>query len=370
MNERIAVFTDKKKDIDYETILGYYKIDYVNDKVKINNHLLLIIDLEDISRIVQIANNVRDQISSIPILFIVKYPNREKINIIKNINGIGAVKILEYKIEFKSNVLLFVQSLIHPEYPGKKNDIAIIVPVFDEASRFNNIVNQTRKLKDLVENAFLNTTIYFINDGSKDETEQLINNLISKVEGEVDFIERTPILSSKNLIVNTRKAGTYIEGIKNVDAEYVFFIDGDDSFIMEDVSKMINILMDGYYDFVIGTKDKTAENRSIIRQIMSFSKRLLTKGLLPKGVKDSQTGLKGMRNVVARSIVDYMHIKNGLAADLEMLFLAKKLNFRVYELPVTCYDREGSHINIIKDSLMFLKAIREIPRQNKRIKYE
>lgn len=370
MENKIAIYSDKKRNLDYQTVLGYYKIDFIDNVDTLNDHLLLIIEIEEQNNIVQIANNFRSNNKNIPILFILDYSGNKKIEILKNVSGIGAIKILEYKEGYESNILLYVQSLIHPEYPGKKNDIAIIVPVFDEASRFNNILNQTRKLKELVENAYLNATIYFINDGSKDETESLINNLISKVEGEIDFIEKTPILSSKNLIVNTRKAGTYIEGIKNVDAEFIFFIDGDDSFIMEDVSKMINILMDGYYDFVIGTKDMTAENRSIIRKIMSFSKRLLTKRLLPKGVKDSQTGLKGMRNIVGKTIVDYMHVQNGLAADLEMLYLAKKLKFRVYELPVTCYDREGSHINIIRDSLMFLKSIKDIPRQNKRVKYE
>lgn len=370
MEEIVGVYSDSSKEIDYKTILGYYKVDKLNNLENVKNCILVIIELKEIYKAIETANKIRELNKSIPLLVIVDYPYSGNKSILKGINGTGATRILEYRDRYKSNILLYSQNLIHPEYPGKKHDIAIIVPIFDEAERFQNIINQTQKLKGLVESSFLNTSVYFINDGSKDDTLKLINKLIAATEDEVNFIERSPILSAHNLIANTRKAGTYIEGIKNVDAEYIFFLDGDDSFTMEDLSKMINILMDGYYDFVVATKDKTAENRPLIRRLLSFSKRLLTKRLLPAGVNDSQTGLKGMRNIVAKTLLSNMHIQNGLAADLEMLYLAKQFKFRVLELPVTCYDREGSHVNIIKDSLMFIKAIINIPRQNKGIKYE
>lgn len=363
MSNTIGIYSDNRRSIDYKTLLGYYTVEIIQDIKNIKDHLLLIIDLNNKNEMIERSNMARAINSHIPILLIAEYPNNYNIDILKKIDGIGPVKILEYRERYRSSLLLYSQSLIHPEYPGKKHDIAIVVPVFDEEKRFENIINQTAKLKELIENAFINASIYFINDGSHDETLNLINKLIKSNKDESSIIEKSPFFSSHNLITNTRKAGTYIEGIKNVDAEYIFFIDGDDSFIMEDVAKMINILQDGYYDFVVGTKDLTAEDRKPIRQLMSFVKRLLTKKLLPKGVKDSQTGLKGMRSIVAKTLLNNMHVQNGLAADLEMLYLAKKYNFRVLELPVTCYDREGSHINIIKDSIMFIKAIINIPKQ-------
>ncbi|MGL1893076.1 MAG: glycosyltransferase [Spirochaetaceae bacterium] len=365
MTEAIGVYSDQKRSIEYESILGYYKATFLDKTYIIENLLLVIIDLFDQDDSISIANEIRSKDSSIPILLLVNYPNSTNTKILKHVNGLGATRVLEYRDRFKASVLLNSQSLIHPEYPWKKHDIAIIVSVFDEEQRFQNILNQTKKLQGLIENSFINSSIYFVNDGSKDDTLNLLNKMVSSKNEEINIVEKSPLFSAHNLIVNTRKAGTYIEGIKNVDAEYIFFLDGDDSFIMEDVSKMINILQDGYYDFIVGTKDQTAEDRKPIRRLMSFVKRFLTKGLLPYGVKDSQTGLKGMRSSVAKTLLNNMHIQNGLAADLEMLYLAKKYRFRVLQLPVTCYDREGSHINIIKDSLMFIKAIFSIPKQNR-----
>ncbi len=368
MTETIGVYSDGGRNINFENLLGYYNKHDIKIPETISDEVLIIIDSQDQLESIKVANEFREVNSFIPILILVSFPNPTNRDILIRINGKGPTKILEYRDKYSSSLLLYSQSLIHPEYPGKKHDIAIIVPLFDEANRFHNILNQTKKLKELVENAYINATIYFVNDGSGDDTLQLLNNMIEKEEERLNIVEKSPLFSAYNLISNTKKAGTYIEGIRGVDAEYIFFLDGDDSFIMEDISRMINILQDGYYDFVIGTKDLTAEDRKPIRRLMSFTKRLLTKRLLPNGINDSQTGLKGMRSIVAKTLLNNMHIQNGLAADLEMLYLAKQYNFRVLELPVTCYDREGSHINIVKDSLMFIKAIIDIPKQNRGIK--
>lgn len=63
---------------------------------------------------------------------------------------------------------------------------------------------------------------------------------------------------------------------------------------------MINVVQQGYYDVVIGTKDMTAENRSLLRSVVSFGKRVISRPFLPTGVVDSQTGLKVMSSVAVK----------------------------------------------------------------------
>ncbi len=91
---------------------------------------------------------------------------------------------------------------------------------------------------------------------------------------------------------NTRKAGLFIEGMKNVSSDYYVFVDADNSFRIEDIARLLTIAQEGYYDIVVGTKDLTIEDRGAVRRFMSFGKRNLTRFFLPKGVTDSQTGLK------------------------------------------------------------------------------
>jgi hypothetical protein len=47
----------------------------------------------------------------------------------------------------------------------------------------------------------------------------------------------------------------------------------------------------------------------------------------------------------------------GLAVDLEMMFLAKKLRLRVLQLPVDCIDRDGSHVDVRRDSMRFMRSL-------------
>ena len=181
----------------------------------------------------------------------------------------------------------------------------------------------------------------------------------------VVMLESAGWVLAKELEQNTRKAGTYIEGIKSIEADILLFVDADNSFFIEDISLMINIILKGYYDIVAGTKDLAAEKRPLIRKILSFGKRTLTKNMLPKGVYDSQTGLKAIKASSAKFILPYLSRSRGLAIDLELMYYAKKLNFRVLQLPVKYIDRDGSHVDVIKDSLSYLKNIYLIIKDSK-----
>jgi glycosyltransferase involved in cell wall biosynthesis len=174
-------------------------------------------------------------------------------------------------------------------------------------------------------------------------------------------------ISYNKLEYNTKKAGTYIEAINSIRANIIVFADADDSFEVDDISLMINMLKLGYYDIIVGTKDLTSTNRSIKRKIISFFKRLITKPFLPKGITDSQTGLKAMNWSSAQYILPYLHENMELAIDLEILNIAKKLNFKVLQVPVKCTDREGSHVGVFKDSIKFMKNLTNLIRKYKNI---
>jgi len=230
------------------------------------------------------------------------------------------------------------------------------------------VLNFFEKLEVLCNQSFVNATIYFVNDGSKDRTQELVNQIINQFKEDTTTVSNIAFANTHQLTMNTRKAGTYIDGIKSIRADVLLFVDADDSFRIEDMATMINIIREGYYEIVIGTKDLTAENRPPIRKLMSFVKRQLTRSLLPKGVYDSQTGLKAINGTAAKYIFPHLNMSTGLAIDLEILHIAKKYQFRTLQIPVTCIDQEGSHINIVKDSIAFVKNVFFIKNRNKNVK--
>jgi len=311
------------------------------------------------------ASRLRAENPGLPLLFV--SADREQDLSLFRVHGHGPVEVFHAHADDSDELLHRVQSLVHPEYPVVNQRIAIVLPVYNEAQRFENVRNFTGKLRDKLGTAYPNVSLFFVNDGSKDRTQELVDQVIADDMASTDAIPSYSAVSAHRLQYNSRKAGTYIQGIKSIRANVIIFADADDSFDVEDISAMINILQDGYWDMVIGTKDQTAENRSPVRTAMSFVKRMLTKPLLPAGVVDSQTGLKALSGTAATHILPYLHDTTGLAIDLEMVHIARRLNFRVLQIPVKCIDQDGSHVDIVRDGLKFLRSIVTIWSGNRQV---
>lgn len=377
MNNHILIISDKKRSVDYSLLKSFYSETTMTRKLMggkdelvpfLNNIKLVIIDLNALKEVKQVMDKVNRYSPNMSYLIIQSFDAKNRHDLIRFNKGFGQLRILSYRKEYPELLLEYINALIHPEYPVGASDIAIILPVYNEETRFQNVLNFFEKLEVLCNQSFVNATIYFVNDGSKDRTQELVSQIIERSKADSTTVSNISFANTHQLTMNTRKAGTYIEGIKSIKADVLLFVDADDSFTIEDMAKMINIVREGYYEIVVGTKDLTAENRPPIRKLMSFVKRQLTKSLLPHGVYDSQTGLKAMNGTAAKYIFPHLNISTGLAIDLEILHIAKKYQFRTLQIPVTCIDQDGSHINIVKDSIQFIKNVFFIKYRNKNVK--
>lgn len=376
MNNQILIITNKKRNVDYSLLKSFYQFNIISSKVTgqkekmkslLKDKKLVIIDVDSIKECKFLLNRINQYSLSMSFLIIQSFGDKYRHELIRMNKGFGQIRILSYRPEYPERLIEFVNQLVHPEYPVGASDIAIILPVYNEETRFQNVVNFYQKLTVLCNESFINAIIYFVNDGSKDRTQELVEEIVNKVKDSTDLVSNISFANAHQLTMNTRKAGTYIDGIKTIRADVLLFVDADDSFRIEDMAKMINIIREGYYELVVGTKDLTAENRPPIRKLMSFVKRQLTRSLLPPGVYDSQTGLKAMNGTAAKYISPHLNVTTGLAIDLEILHMAKKFRFRTLQIPVQCIDQDGSHVNIIKDSIQFIKNIFMIRFRNRNI---
>ncbi|WP_176560105.1 glycosyltransferase [Brevibacillus dissolubilis] len=363
MQSKALAVSDHTRQIPYPSILHFYQPDVVSweevEQISVAPYALVIIDLMDSKKSKQIINRLRTDKPGLPVLVLLDFDLPFHTDFFTEIHGYGPVQVLDWKISYHDRLLEAVEGILHPEYPTHHTRIAVIVPVFNEESRFHHVDHFLRNLQILMDNGYRHITVYLINDGSSDDTQGLIERFAQGYLSGTNMIPQFLSYSSIVLTQNTRKAGTYIESLRQINADTFVFVDADNSFSIEDISTMLNILGKGYYDLVIGTKDHN-EDRRLIRKLVSFAKRLLTKRFLPAGVNDSQTGLKVMNAVAARHLLPYLEVSTGLAIDLQMLYVAKQFHFRVLQLPVTIVDREGSHVDLWKDSIHFLKSIYRI----------
>ncbi len=71
------------------------------------------------------------------------------------------------------------------------------------------------------------------------------------------------------------------------------------------------------------------------------------------GFGDTQCGFKMFRHAVIQDIFSRQRV-NGLAFDVEILYIAKKLGFSIVEIPVNWVNQEGSKVSLIADSTKML----------------
>lgn len=373
MYGHITIFTDHIRNIDYENVIYFYETSFCDQPDELEMYetaRCCIIAYTDPERTVQTANQIRLYFPQMALLLITDVAQPVSDQHLVRITGVGRLRLLYWKDNHSEEMLSEIQSLLYPEYPAKSPHIAFILSVYNEEERFIHVKKFAERLQTFIRSHLVEGSIYVIDDGSLDRTQHLLESLEHSTSMVINRINRnaSPLFKAQQLERNTRKAGTYLEGMRTIEADYYVFVDADDSFFIEDIAKMINVVRQGYYDVVIGTKDMTAENRSLVRSIVSFCKRQICRPFLPTGVIDSQTGLKIMSSVAVKRMFPHLKQELGLAVDLEMMFIAKRLQLRVLQIPVKCIDREGSHIEVWKDSARFLRSLIDIWRLDRRVR--
>jgi dolichyl-phosphate beta-glucosyltransferase len=149
----------------------------------------------------------------------------------------------------------------------------------------------------------------------------------------------------------------------------VVFTDADLSTPVEYVDDVVRLLSSGW-DVVIGTREGAGARRvgePSYRHMMGRLFNLFVKLVAVRGVEDTQCGFKGFRAEVARDLFhrsllyrDETSVVRGplvTGFDVELLFLVRKCDYRLYQLPVIWRHVDGSKVRPGIDSLLMMRDI-------------
>jgi len=123
------------------------------------------------------------------------------------------------------------------------------------------------------------------------------------------------------------KAFTVATGLRAARGEIALFTDMDQATPIEETAKLLPWFAQGY-DVVIGSRGTYRRNAPLWRKFMSRSQILL-------------------RNLI-------------LGFDVELLFVAQRLGYRIKEVPVAWDYRHSRRVNLLRDSLRGLRELIEI----------
>lgn len=227
-------------------------------------------------------------------------------------------------------------------------DISCIIPAFNEVGRLSLFLN---RFLPYCKNSTKKYEIIIVDDGSKDNTFQAALSYKSKFYN----------LSVLRIKKNRGKGYAVKRGFLKSRGEVCLFLDADGSVCPEEIDRNIHYILDEGYDIFVGSRVLTAKGQVLkakwYRKLMGVVFNFFVRTFLFRGIKDTQCGFKIFRREIIKPLFSRCYLE-GFGFDLEVLYLAHKMGYRVKEGPISWRHVNGSRINLFVDSIeMFFNIL-------------
>jgi len=235
--------------------------------------------------------------------------------------------------------------------------LSVIIPAYNEEPNFKKgALDQVSKY---LSNQQYSWEVLVVDDGSEDSTAALCADFASKH-------------NNFRVIKNPHqgKAETVKAGVRQAKGEYILFTDFDQSTPISELEKLLPFFEE--FDIVIGSRQLPGAKREkepIYRHLMGLVFNLLVQAIAVRGIWDTQAGFKCFKKDVAKILFEKLKVygkgkkvKGALvtAFDVELLFIAKKHNYKIKEVPIIWHHEATTRVSPIKDSLRMLRDVLRI----------
>jgi dolichyl-phosphate beta-glucosyltransferase len=245
--------------------------------------------------------------------------------------------------------LSVIMTLPMTEREPKGVFLSVIIPALNEEKRLGASLDKIRAY--LAGKPFASEVIV-VDDGSTDRTAEVARKAL---EGRVPVrVIRLESNQGKGYAVKT--------GVLASAGETVLFTDADLSTPIEELDKFLLRLAEGF-DVVIGSRALAGcdirVRQARPREAMGRFFNRLVRLFVIRGCPDTQCGFKAFRRAAAMDLFSRLETA-GFAFDVELLVLAKKLGYRVAEVPVVWCDSRPSRVRMVRGSWQMLKELLRI----------
>ncbi len=218
-------------------------------------------------------------------------------------------------------------------------ELSIIVPAYNEENR---IKNTLILFNDFILSQKINAEIIVVSDGSTDGTVKLVKNLQEK-------ISHLRVIANKK---NRGKGFAVKTGIEAARGKLILFADADNSTPIEEYLELKKQI--SKHDIVIGSRwlknSKVKRKQSTARIFIGRFGNMIIQMFLIDGIIDTQCGFKLFTHEAAKQIFARQKVF-GFGFDVELLVIAKNLNYRIAEVPVSWFNSVESRFRPVRDAL-------------------
>ena len=224
--------------------------------------------------------------------------------------------------------------------------LSIVIPAYNESAR---IEATLKRVMSCAETQGWDAEVLVIDDGSKDDTAAIVSR----------WMELHPRLHLIKNPGNRGKGYSVRNGLLQAAGDVVLFTDADLSSPMEEANQLVAALDQGA-DVAIGSRWMQRERQTIhqplYRQFFGRCFNAITRRVMGLPFKDTQCGFKAFKREAAQVIFRLQRIERW-GFDPEILFIARKLKYKIIEVPVTWGHDERSRMSYLKDGMKMLEEL-------------
>ena len=248
------------------------------------------------------------------------------------------------------------QSVTTQDEPGCGDlQLSVVVPAYNEESRLGATLEQILAHLD---RQGLTFELLAVDDGSTDRTPELVKAIAAR-DARVRLI-REP---------HRGKGAAVRSGALAAVGRVVLFCDADLSHPVEDLTRL-PVLLDGA-QIAIASRQGAGARRigePFHRHLMGRVFNFIVRTVAVPGIQDTQCGLKCFTRAAARDLFSRQSV-DGFGFDVEILFLARKLGYRVVEVPITWRHVPASRVDPLRDTVRMLSDVLRVRWNDRRGRY-
>jgi glycosyltransferase involved in cell wall biosynthesis len=223
---------------------------------------------------------------------------------------------------------------------GKLSSLTVFFPCYNEEANVERVTEAALRTCARVADDY---EVIIVNDGSKDRTEQIADDLAAKHGGRVRAVHNKP---------NRGYGGALQRGFREATKDLVFYTDGDGQFDFEEIDRLIPLLAD--HDIVSAYRMDRKD--PLMRKINAACWGTLIRLLFRLKVRDIDCAFK----IYPKQFIDAIELKSeGALIDTEMLARATRGGYSigqvgVHHFPRTAGQQTGANLRVI------LRAFKEL----------
>ncbi|HJY98698.1 MAG TPA: dolichyl-phosphate beta-glucosyltransferase [Patescibacteria group bacterium] len=217
---------------------------------------------------------------------------------------------------------------------SKNIHLTVLIPCYNEAKV---IKENLTEISEFLSSKNYEWELLVVDDGSRDNSVKKVLEL------------KNPKIKLVSYKINRGKGGALKEGIAKSSGRYIIFMDADLSVPVETIDAVLDKLEEGKSDVVIGTRKiksaKVLVHQPWLRENLGKGFTFITRIITGVKISDFTCGFKGFSGVSAKKIFSNSLLTRW-AYDAEILYLAKKFGYKIFEVPVTWTNRKDTRVKL------------------------